>query len=499
MARNDIIARLYARKGSALDFNFDALQAPPLASLIPIRDIEYMNKLVTSIKYTSKMSYKESEIKKVMNYYGFVRYASGTHRVVYRHLDIPTIITKISLNKTSLGDNIREMHNQQYLKPFCTKVFDVYPTGVIGLFERVEPFQSREEFASVAGDIFDFINTKIIGKYVVDDIGTSSFMNYGIRKAGPYSNISFGPVLLDFTEVFPLDGAKLYCNKVDPNTGIICGGTLDYDEGFNLIRCNKCGKIYEARELQRSIENHEVIKKGKAENMEMIIRRGDTVVRNISSNNMPTNTIEPPKKKHKDTGITGRHHASNKRVITIDPHASDKNNENAVKNVFCGGYVHKKTEEEKFSEKMDEIVKNCIEAEPVETDRNEIRKNRFSYIPENETPEEREARLDAERRIQERFKRDDVSGKPVETDRNKYDTDTGFIPKQEETTKEEATEPVESEELGGEDAESELGGYSSEPAEPEDELGGNVSVDPAAIAAAMMSGVASGERNPFAK
>ena len=486
MARNDIISRLYARKGSALDFNFDALQAPPLASLVPIRDIEYMNKLVTSIKYTSKMSYKESEIKKIMNYYGFVRYASGTHRVVYRHLDIPTIIVKISLNKTSLGDNIREMHNQQYLKPFCTKVFDVYPTGVIGLFERVEPFQSREEFASVAGDIFDFINTKIIGKYVVDDIGTASFMNYGIRKAGPYSNISFGPVLLDFTEVFPLDGAKLYCNKVDPNTGIICGGTLDYDEGFNLIRCNKCGKIYEARELQRSIENHEVIKKGKAENMEMIIRRGDTVVRNVSSNNMPTDTIEPPKKKHNNTGITGKHYNSSKtRVITIDPHASDKNGKNAVNNVFCGGYVHKKTEEEKFSEKMDEIVKNCIEAEPVET------------------PEEKERRLKAEEKQQEKyekFKHDpDSNDKLKWTNANVgegYDTDTGFIPKQEE-----ATEPVESEELGGEDAESELGGYSSEPTEPEDELGGDVTVDPAAIAAAMMSGMASDDesKKPFAK
>ena len=192
MARNDLISKLYAKKGTALEFNYDSLMAPPLASLIPLRDLEYMNKLVTSIKYASKIDYKESEIKKVMSCYGFQRYASGTHRVVYRHLDIPNIIAKISLNKSSLGDNIREMQNQYYLKPFCTKVFDVYPTGLIGLFERVEPFQSRDEFMSVSGDIFDFINSKIIGKYVVDDIGTASFMNYGIRKAGPYSDISFG-------------------------------------------------------------------------------------------------------------------------------------------------------------------------------------------------------------------------------------------------------------------------------------------------------------------
>ena len=465
MARNDIIAKLYAKKGSALDFNYDALQAPPLTSLIPIRDIEYMNKLVTSVKYNSKMAYKESEIKKVMNYYGFIRYACGTHRVVYRHLDIPTIITKISLNKTSLGDNIREMHNQQYLKPFCTKVFDVYPTGVIGLFERVEPFQSRDEFISVAGDIFDFINTKILGKYVVDDIGTSSFMNYGIRKAGPYSNVSFGPVLVDFTEVFPLDGAKLFCNKIDQNTGIVCGGTLDYDDGFNLIRCNRCGKIYEARELQQSIENNEVIKKGRTENMEMVIKRGNTIIRKVNSDNMGTDTIQPPKKKNTGTEITGRRHNKSDRVITIDPHASNNNAE--TKNIFCGGYVRK-------SEVAEPLEPVTVTEQPVQ---------------------------------------------PVIDDKKEeYDTDTGFIPKQEEYT-----EPVEeTEELGG-DAESEEGyssqseeeisvqnpeselGDSSEPLEPEDELGEIDSIiDPAAIAAAMMSGIHSNdedvaETNPFAK
>lgn len=480
MARNDIIAKLYAKKGSALDFNYDALQAPPLASLIPIRDIEYMNKLVTSVKYNSKMSYKESEIKRIMNYYGFVRYACGTHRVVYRHLDIPNIIAKISLNKTSLGDNIREMHNQQYLKPFCTKVFDVYPTGVIGLFERVEPFQSRDEFISVAGDIFDFINTKIIGKYVVDDIGTSSFMNYGIRKAGPYSNISFGPVLLDFTEVFPLDGAKLFCNKIDQNTGIVCGGTLDYDDGFNLIRCNRCGKIYEARELQQSIENNEVIKKGKAENMEMVIKRGNTVIKKVNSNSMATDTIEPPKKKNADTGITGRRHSKSSRVVMIDPHASD-NKKAETKNVFCGGYVRK-------SHETKSVEPVAVIEQPVQNE-NLLKETVQSAIDEKATQEFLAS---------------------------KFDTDTGFIPKPEEST-----EPVEeTEELGG-DAESEEGyssqseeelneqypeselGDSSEPLEPEDELGeGDSIIDPAAIAAAMMSGIHSNDEdvvNPFAK
>ena len=212
MARSDILSTLYSKKTTALDFNYDSLIAPPLYTLIPNQDLERMYKLVTSIKYTSKIEYKEAEIRKIMEYYGFIRMASGTHRVVYRHLDFPTIVAKISLNKTSLLDNVREFHNQVFLKPFCCKCFEVDQSGMIGIFERVEPILSREEFMSVAGDIFDFINEKLIGKYIVDDIGTESFMNYGMRVVTPYSNVAFGSVLLDYPEVYPLDGNKLYCN-----------------------------------------------------------------------------------------------------------------------------------------------------------------------------------------------------------------------------------------------------------------------------------------------
>ena len=297
MARSDILSTLYSKKTTALDFNYDSLIAPPLYTLIPNQDLERMYKLVTSIKYTSKIEYKEAEIRKIMEYYGFIRMASGTHRVVYRHLDFPTIVAKISLNKTSLLDNVREFHNQVFLKPFCCKCFEVDQSGMIGIFERVEPILSREEFMSVAGDIFDFINEKLIGKYIVDDIGTESFMNYGMRVVTPYSNVAFGPVLLDYPEVYPLDGNKLYCNKQDPRTGMFCGGILDYDPGFNTVSCKICGRHYEARELQKMEENHEIIKKGASKNMKMEIKRGDTIIKTVDSNTTPTNFIQPPEKK----------------------------------------------------------------------------------------------------------------------------------------------------------------------------------------------------------
>ena len=480
MARNDLISKLYAKKGTALEFNYDSLMAPPLASLIPMKDLEYMNKLVTSIKYTSKIDYKESEIKKVMNCYGFQRYASGTHRVVYRHLDIPTIIAKISLNKSSLGDNLREMQNQYYLKPFCTKVFDVYPTGLIGLFERVEPFQSRDEFISVAGDIFDFINTKIIGKYVVDDIGTASFMNYGIRKAGPYSDVSFGPVLLDFTEVFPLDGDKLYCNKVE--NGYICGGTLDYDEGFNCIRCTKCGKLYEARELQKLVETNQVIKKGEVTNMKMTISRGGKIIKSVDSNKMGTNTIQPPKKRKEivgasqmdmvGTAIGRRSRKKNTNTIVITPSLERykaSNNTEEKKNIFCGG--HKKPVEE---------IKEPVEETPVET----VEEPTEKTVPEFNTdtgfipPKEEE--------VSEPVETEPADEEPVEV-AELIDGETVG----DENPTVYSSEPVETESV---DPEDELGGSDEETVDPEDELGEqeDISIDPAAIAASMM-----GNGNPF--
>jgi hypothetical protein len=311
MARADIISKLYSKKTTALDFNYDQLMAPPLLSLIPQRDIEYMNKLVTSIKYNSKIQYKESEIKNVMECYGFKRFASGTHRVVYRHLDIPNIVAKISLNKTSLMDNIREYYNQAFIKPFCCKCFETYPTGVIGLFERVEPILSREEFLAVAEDIFDFINTKLEGKYVIDDIGTDSFMNYGMRIATHYNKYAFGPVLLDYPEVYPLDGNKLYCSKVDMQTGRICGAPLDHDGGFNTIRCTRCGAQYSARELRRLDETHEIIKKGVSQNMKLELRRGDVIVKEVDTNSTPTEYIEPPKKE--------KQHSADQMSIICNP------------------------------------------------------------------------------------------------------------------------------------------------------------------------------------
>ena len=78
------------------------------------------------------------------------------------------------------------------------------------------------------------IANKFIGKYVLEDIGTIWFKNWGIRPG-------FGPVLLDYPYLFEVDIRDLYCYDMTP-LGLPCGGQIDYDAGFNILICTKCGK-----------------------------------------------------------------------------------------------------------------------------------------------------------------------------------------------------------------------------------------------------------------
>ena len=250
MSRVSVLESMYSRKRSSLEFNYDMLWAPPIRSILTQDDINTLYHVATSLKYNGNINKKYEIIDSVMVPRGFQKAHSGTNRVVYNFLDDTRFVAKIALDKAGIKDNPAEFKNQEYFKPFCCKIFEVDPTGVIGFIERVNPITSLEEFLSVSDDIFNMIITKIIGKYVVDDIGTSKFLNFGLRLNG------FGPVILDFPYAYELDGAKLYCqNKI--NGTHICNGEIDYDEGFNYLRCNKCGKTYQARDL--ALKNKEIL------------------------------------------------------------------------------------------------------------------------------------------------------------------------------------------------------------------------------------------------
>jgi DNA-directed RNA polymerase subunit RPC12/RpoP len=265
MARADLINKMYSAHKTPLDFQFQSLVAPPLLSLLSPYDLRQLYDIARDPKLSAKLNKKLEYIKSILQPRGFVKFHSGTNRVVYRFLEDQSFLIKIALDKTGLSDNPSEFKNQFLLAPFVTRVFESTPDGAVGLFERVEPITSRQEFISIAEDVFDLLNDKIIGEYVLEDIGTDYFMNWGIR-------LGFGPVLLDFPYCYKLDGNKLYCNIVDPFTRTVCGGAIDYDMGFNNLVCTKCGAKIFAKTLQTDITKQKIIIRGRKEHSRMKVQ-----------------------------------------------------------------------------------------------------------------------------------------------------------------------------------------------------------------------------------
>ena len=256
MSRISAIEELYAsKKESALEFDYNSLWAPPILAILTHQDIQQLYQIATSLRYNANIEKKYEMIDTIMKARGFKRDHCGTNRVAYRHLDIPTFIAKVAVDKVGMRDSPAEYKNQEYFKPFCTKIFEVDPTGVIAFVERVNPITSLEEFLSVSDDVYNMMITKIIGKYVIDDLGTEKFMNYGLRYNA--NGTTFGPVVLDFPYAYELDGGKLFCNRaITTPAGIMrCGGEIDYDDGFNHLVCTKCKHRYKAMDLKKNNSN----------------------------------------------------------------------------------------------------------------------------------------------------------------------------------------------------------------------------------------------------
>ena len=265
--REYTLNRLRSRSITPQEFNFEILSAPPILSMFTAEDIQQLNYIVTSATYSAKLKEKYKAIDDIMTNRGFKKLVSGTNRVAYEPLFSNNFIVKVAYDSVALKDSIREYYNQFLIKPFCTKVFEVSPCGTLGVFERVNPVTNRKEYMSMAADIYKLLSEFIIGQYIIDDIGTEYFQNIGFRNG-------FGAVVLDFPYVYEVDGKKIYCNKPDPNdpTGY-CNGAIDYDLGFNKLKCKKCGAIYKPFELAKKIEYTKQIINESEERVMIKVRR----------------------------------------------------------------------------------------------------------------------------------------------------------------------------------------------------------------------------------
>lgn len=275
MARADLLSILYTKKMSALEFHFESLTAPSLYSMINETDIQYLRSIMLDPKLVSKPHIKQKLISKFMETRNFKKMVSGTNRICFKSYTYPDIVLKVAIDEVGLKDNPAEYRNQNILKPFVCKCFEMSRGGEVGLFERVEPITSRQQFASIASDVFDLLNKMISGKYILEDVGSNYFLNYGIRKG-------FGPVLLDYTYVYELDNNKLICNNKDQYspTGY-CMGEIDYDLGFNNLICEKCGKRYLAIQLKKDVKENKIIIKNDNGGLKMkiTVKKGNEVIK----------------------------------------------------------------------------------------------------------------------------------------------------------------------------------------------------------------------------
>ena len=332
MAKLDVLDILRVKKQSPLEFEFDNLWIPPMYCYLTQQDIDELRSIATSIRLSSKIEMKYRMIDNIMRNRGFKRFSAGTNRIVYSFSEDDRFLVKIAVDKVGMQDNPMEFQNQFLLKPYVTKMFYTSPCGTVGFVERVLPIKNRAEFKEIADDVFEILMNKVLGEYVVEDIGTKYFMNWGIR-------ISHGPVLLDYPYVYKLDGNKLFCNKlVDHITGQTCDGEIDYDCGFNHLVCTKCGKSYLACNLRDdSIENNIVIKGGNT--MKVSIKKGDqTLCTSIASKDVitkpePKNTNTTLKVRVVDSANNHKYSEPNKPKFNT-PKISAKvvNNEEEVKN-----------------------------------------------------------------------------------------------------------------------------------------------------------------------
>ena len=297
MARADAISVLYTKNKSPLEFQWDSLCGPAVYQLIPPADVEELRKIATSIKLNGDIVKKKEMINAIMARNGFMRFHAGTNRVVYTHYELPYIVCKVAVDRVGMNDNPREFRNQFELKPFVTKCFDISPCGTVGIFERVEPINSIEEFAYVYEDTFDLITKCIVGKYVLEDIGSKFFNNYGIRKG-------FGVCILDYPYMYRLDGRKLMCNRpIFPNTKEpVCGGEIDYDDGFNYLVCRCCGKRYSAKDLEDKRKEGLILIKGGTDMLDVVVKVDGKEIRP----NRVSDTIKKPAPKAREEHRTTR-------------------------------------------------------------------------------------------------------------------------------------------------------------------------------------------------
>lgn len=261
--RRDAILKMQAKDEKCQPSEFDLMTHAPISDYLGIEELYMLYVLATDPQYADVTKQSKYDVyDAIMARCNFSRYHIGTNRIVYRHLYDPTFLIKIGLDRIGISDNKAELRNQQILKPFVPKVYEVSQCGTVQLCERVYPFTKKEDFIRNGKKIFDTIQYLLGGdKFILEDIGTNFFMNWGYRN-------NFGPVFLDYPYLYVRNADRMKCIAKTKEGDQLCGGTIDYDEGYNELKCTKCGQRYAAKDVGsdpsyvfKRLKNNSVLRK----------------------------------------------------------------------------------------------------------------------------------------------------------------------------------------------------------------------------------------------
>ena len=236
---------------------WDNLNRPNVEYYVPNAILNQLELYTIDKRLRENPKKKYDLINKLLEPYGLKPLSAGTNRKVFYHKDDPFIVFKLGLDSIGKNDNLNEFHMQKLLKPFFAKMFSTTYNGLLSISERVETMSEIDYKVHWKSDIFNTIISLLSKGYVMEDIGSNFFKNWGVR-------IGFGPVMLDCPYIYKVDIKKLRCTHKDPFTKKECGGYIDYnyDKGMSEISCMKCGTRYFASQLAQMYPVVPIVEKG---------------------------------------------------------------------------------------------------------------------------------------------------------------------------------------------------------------------------------------------
>lgn len=175
------------------------------------------------------VSERKNVIKEILAKIGIRFLSSGTNRFACTCDYDDSVIIKFAYNPGGLINGDAEMFIQDKLAPLVTKTFEVSEDGMFSLHERVVPLTDKMQLLQYADQHFTMLLTLFEKGYIIDDVGTNTFRNLGIRPG-------FGLVILDYPIVRTFQPAQMRCKN--------CTGRIMYDAGFNTLKCRTCGRAY---------------------------------------------------------------------------------------------------------------------------------------------------------------------------------------------------------------------------------------------------------------